>query len=116
MALEGHALRQSANVAGLLNDFDWAWSSTRAHLAGRDDGLVTVAPVLERTQNFAELIAGNCEQDGRTAALRTADTTGRAVGTPQFVADLERRLGRPIARRAPGRKPAAKAEDQPALL
>jgi len=27
---------------------DWAWSSLRAHLDGRDDGLVAVAPLLER--------------------------------------------------------------------
>ena len=27
---------------------DWAWSSIRAHLDGRDDGLVTVAPLLDR--------------------------------------------------------------------
>ena len=25
---------------------DWPWSSARAHLAGRDDGLVEVAPLL----------------------------------------------------------------------
>ena len=90
--------------------------TARGHLAGSDDGLVTVAPVLERTSTFAELITGDGEEDVRTAALRAAETTGRAVGTPQFVADLERRLGRPITPRAPGRKPAAKAEDQPAAL
>ena len=27
---------------------DWAWSSARAHLAGEDDGLVRVAPLLDR--------------------------------------------------------------------
>jgi len=27
---------------------DWLWSSVRAHLAGRDDGVVKVAPLLER--------------------------------------------------------------------
>lgn len=26
---------------------DWPWSSAKAHLAGRDDGLVAVAPLLE---------------------------------------------------------------------
>lgn len=33
---------------------DWPWSSVRAHLAGEDDGLVHVRPVLERVRNFAE--------------------------------------------------------------
>jgi len=32
---------------------DWAWSSLRAHLDGRDDGLVTVAPLLERPRHRA---------------------------------------------------------------
>jgi len=27
---------------------DWRWSSVRAHLVGRDDGLAIVAPMLER--------------------------------------------------------------------
>lgn len=39
------------------------------------------------------------------ATLRAAELTGRPLGTADFVADLERRLGRPVARRAPGRKP-----------
>jgi hypothetical protein len=35
---------------------DWAWSSLRAHLAGRDDGLVTVAPLLERLGGITALV------------------------------------------------------------
>jgi hypothetical protein len=31
---------------------DWEWSSVRAHLAGKDDGLVTVRPVLDRVPAF----------------------------------------------------------------
>jgi putative transposase len=30
----------------------WPWSSVRAHLAGVDDELAVVAPVLERVENF----------------------------------------------------------------
>jgi len=94
---------------------DWRWSSVHTHLSGRDDGLVTVRPVLDRVDRFADLIATDPD-DPAFAALRSAETTGRALGSSDFVADLERRLGRPIARRAPGRKPAATATDQPALL
>jgi len=54
--------------------------------------------------------------DPAFASLRAAETTGRPLGTADFVAGLERRLGRPIARRAPGRKPAAKLDDQLTLL
>ena len=94
---------------------DWPWSSVGAHLKGQDDGLVTVRPVLERVDRFAELIAGEPD-DPAFAAIRTAETTGRPLATADFVADLERRLGRPIARRAPGRKPALRTVDQLSLL
>jgi putative transposase len=83
---------------------DWRWSSVRAHLAGADDALVTVRPVLEREPAFERLLAD--EGEAGFDALRQAEGTGRPIGAPDFVADLERRLGRPIARRAPGRKPA----------
>ncbi|MFZ5668323.1 MAG: transposase [Pseudomonadota bacterium] len=33
---------------------DWPWSSVRAHLAGRDDGLVRVEPLLSRFDRFDE--------------------------------------------------------------
>ncbi|HTI68314.1 MAG TPA: transposase [Caulobacteraceae bacterium] len=81
---------------------DWPWSSTRAHLAGEDDGLVAVRPVLDRTPDFAALIAADGDDPAFTA-IRGAETTGRPLGSADFVAELERRLGRPVARRAPGR-------------
>ena len=40
-------------------------------------------------------------------SLREAEGIGRPLGTAGFVTELERRLGRPIARRAPGRKAVA---------
>lgn len=93
---------------------DWKWSSVRAHLAGEDDGLVSVAPVLERVKNFAALIAGDADEAG-FAQLRAAAQTGRPLGNAEFIAGLERLLGRPIARRAPGRR-AKENPDQPKLL
>jgi hypothetical protein len=45
-----------------------------------------------------------------------AEAGGRSLGTADFVADLERRPGRPIAKRAPGPKSTQKIEDQPRLL
>jgi putative transposase len=81
---------------------DWPWSSVRSHLAGEDDELVRVRPVLDREPEFSRLL-----DDGREEgflALRRSEGTGRPVGAADFVADLERRLGRRLARRAPGRK------------
>lgn len=97
---------------------DWAWSSVRAHLAGVDDDLVTVKPVLNRlgAAGIAELLCPGAEDEGAFAMLRSAETTGRALGNADFIAGLERLLGRPVARRAPGRKPADEGMRQPALL
>jgi putative transposase len=94
---------------------DWKWSSVRAHLEGRDDGLAAVAPVLDRVKDFAAFVADRANDAG-FAALRAAEQTGRPVGTADFIDGLERALKRRISRRAPGRKPAVKPEDQQMLL
>jgi putative transposase len=59
---------------------DWAWSSARAHLAGSDDGLVKVAPLLDRIGDFAAFL-GSDEDQQATRALRMAETTGRPLGS-----------------------------------
>jgi putative transposase len=82
---------------------EWKWSSVRAHLAGMDDELVTVRPVLDRVNSFADLLHDDSEED--FSELRRAEGSRRPVGAPEFVTGLERLLGRRIARRAPGRKP-----------
>jgi putative transposase len=94
---------------------DGKWSSVRAHLEGRDDGLVAVAPVLDRVKDFAAFIADQTNDFG-FAAIRAAELTGRPIGTADFIAGLERILRRRIARRAPGRKPAQNPETQQKLL
>ena len=37
---------------------EWPWSSVQAHLAGKDDGLVTVRPLLDRVGDFAAFLGG----------------------------------------------------------
>jgi putative transposase len=83
---------------------EWAWSSVRAHLVGEDDSLVSVRPVLGRWPNFRDLLE-DCEE--KFISLREAEGIGRPLGTADFVTELERRLGRSVARRAPGRKAVA---------
>lgn len=83
---------------------DWRWSSTRAHLAGKDDGLVSVRPLLELAPEWADFLRGGLESE-QHAAIRAAERTGRPLGAAAFVARLEERLGRPLARRKPGPKP-----------
>jgi putative transposase len=94
---------------------DWAWSSVRAHLAGVDDELVSVRYALERVERFADLL-GAGDDDAAYRTLRESESTGRPLGNADFVSGLERLLGRPIARRAPGRKSRGPVDGQLDLL
>ena len=82
---------------------DWPWSSARAHLAREDDELVEVAPLLERTGDFAAFL-GSDEDQQATRALKMAETTGRPLGNAGWVAALEERSGRTLAAQKRGRK------------
>ena len=42
------ALLMFAMVISVARAEEWKWSSVRAHLANKDDGLAIVAPVLQR--------------------------------------------------------------------
>lgn len=85
---------------------DWPWSSARAHLAGHDDGLVATAPLLGMAPDWTDFLgAGLGEVEHR--AIQRGERTGRPLGSAEFTADLERRLGRPLAPQKRGRKPRA---------
>jgi len=85
---------------------DWRWSSARAHLEGRDDGLAKAAPLLERAADWPGLLSQGLGEDEREA-IRAGERTGRPLGSAKFIGRLEKRLGRTLARRKPGRKPRA---------
>lgn len=82
----------------------WQWSSVRAHLDGRDDGVVTVAPVLGRVPSFKDFLGEPFDEDATYGALRRAETTGRPVGSETWIKRLEHDLGRPLAPRKRGPK------------
>ena len=83
---------------------DWPWSSARAHLSGRDDGLVTVRPLLEQAEDWRRFLGEGLREEEREA-IRKGERTGRPLGSPRFIARIERRLGRVLARQKPGPKP-----------
>ncbi|MGY3446325.1 MULTISPECIES: transposase [unclassified Bradyrhizobium] len=72
---------------------DWHWSSTRAHLRGKDDGVSALAPVRDRFPDFADLMACEPEAD-LFESLRAAESIGRPLGDERFLARIERKTGR----------------------
>lgn len=84
---------------------DWRWSSARAHYAGRDDEAVRVEPLIARLGAWRNLLGQGLDEDEREL-IRAHESTGRPLGSPAFVARLEKRLGRTLARQKPGPKPA----------
>jgi len=84
---------------------DWKWSSARAHLAGVDDKVVTVAPVLERTGDFADFLGEPFDEAQAYGALRRAETIGRPIGEADWLEALEMQTGRVLVPGKRGRKP-----------
>lgn len=84
---------------------DWRWSSVRAHLAGADDHVVKVAPAIERVGDFAAFLGEDFDEALSYAALRKAESVGRPVGSPEWLADMEARTGLPLRPRKRGPKP-----------
>ena len=83
---------------------DWPWSSARAHLGGRDDALVRIGPMLDLIGNWSAFLAQGLDAQTH-AAIRSAERTGRPLGSADFVAALERDLARTLTRQKPGPKP-----------
>ncbi|MDN5848246.1 MAG: transposase [Nitrococcus sp.] len=88
---------------------DWPWSSTPAHLAGRDDVLVTVHPLLTRIENVAQFLSDEVDP-----VLEQALITGQSIGRPLMedaqLRALEKHLQRRI-RPAPRGRPSRKEEE-----
>lgn len=89
---------------------DWKWSSTRALYEAADDGIVTVAPALERVGNFETFLHEAFDEAVTYAALRKAESIGRPIGSPQWLEEMEARTGltlRPKKRGPRARQPGA---------
>lgn len=108
-----HALRYvSLNPvrAGLCSKAqDWPWSSARAHLAGRDDELVTVQPALDRVEDFGRFLGEAFDEDADYLALRRAESIGRPIGDPAWLKSLETQTRRSLAPARRGPKPGGRS-------
>jgi len=91
-----------ARLAGRARD--WRWSSARAHLGGRDDGVATLAPVRERFPHFANFLSEDAGAE-TIARLRRAETIGRPLGRRTFLDAIERKTQRVLKLAKRGPKP-----------
>jgi len=90
--------------AGMVRQAEeYPWSSARAHLAGRNNGLVRVQPMLDRVSSWREYLDSGLN-DEMVETLRRHSRTGRPLGGDSFLDMLERRLGKQLRPGRPGRK------------
>ena len=82
---------------------EYPWSSARAHLRGRDEGLVQVTPLRELAPHWRRLLTSAVSEE-EWKVLRGPEPTGRPLGDDDFLVRLEQNLGRVWRRRKPGRK------------
>jgi len=82
----------------------WAWSSAAAHVAGKDDGLVRVGPLLKRAGDWREFLSAGMEAD-EAELFRRHERTGRPLGQARFLERIEKTLGRVIRPNKRGPKP-----------
>lgn len=81
----------------------YRWSSAKAHLAGQDDGLVKVSPLLKRFGDWRKVLGKDGGTDEALNVLRSHERTGRVLGTEGFVAKVARLVGREVRPGKPGR-------------
>jgi len=85
-----------------------AMNPVKAKLVGRtDDGLVIVKPLLDRVERLDEFMDMAPDPELETA-LAKGQTIGRPLMGHQALAELEKRLGRPLRHRKRGRRASPK--------
>ncbi len=83
---------------------DWRWSSVHSHLAAREDGVTTIAPVLSRYPDFAAFIESGPDE-AAFERLRCAESIGRPLGDERFISRLEAATRRTLKPGKRGPKP-----------
>ena len=81
----------------------YAWSSAAAHLAGRDDQIVKVGPLLKMVGDWQVFLSDGVKTE-EAEKLDLHERTGRPLGSESFVRKIERRVGRILRRQKPGPK------------
>jgi putative transposase len=86
----------------LADPTEYPWSSAAAHLAGMDDGLARVQPLLNLVNDWGAFLAGELDDD-EWERLRAHERTGRPLGNAPFLQRLEGERGRRLRPRKGGR-------------
>lgn len=109
---EGYLLRAVRYVelnpvrAGLVEKpEDYPWSSAAAHISGRDDKLVKVAPLLEMIDDWRNFLSDRLTVT-ELDSIRFHERTGRPLGSKEFIQRLEEQMARTLRPKKPGPKPA----------
>jgi putative transposase len=88
---------------------DWPWSSARAHVTGKRDGLTDLAPLAGVHRNWRAMLRSGLEAGDLSpeaeAAIEAHQRTGRPWGDEVFLERLEDATGRQLKRQKPGPKP-----------
>jgi putative transposase len=96
-------IEQNPVRAGLAGEAtQWRWSSARAHLQGKDDGLVCVRPLLEIVGDWNSFLT---QEVPESDSLRSHSRTGRPLGDQGFIEQCERATGRVLRPRRRGPAP-----------
>ena len=80
----------------------WPWSSAKAHLTGRDDRLVKVAPLSAMVADWAAFLDSALPEE-ELRELREHGRTGRPLGSSSFLDRLEGMVGRVLRPQKGGR-------------
>jgi putative transposase len=111
-----HALRYvglNPVRAGLVKKPEhWQWSSTRALISAKDDGVVKVHPVLDRLSDFAAFLGEDFDEAMSYAALRKAENVERPVGSSEWIADMEAKTGHKLTPAKRGPAPHSKIKEK----
>ncbi len=82
---------------------DYKWSSAPAHLEGRDDILVKVAPLSAIVNSWQDLLQTDVTEDEKKS-IRNHERTGRPMGSDHFLKRIEKITNRILKKQKPGPK------------
>jgi putative transposase len=92
-------------AAGLVKRAeDWVWSSTRAHISGKPDGLTDLSYDFGGIANWRAMLTKGLEAADEDPAIEAAMRSGRPRGGDAWLKQLESKTGRTVIAKKRGRK------------